>query len=56
MSKDGYKSVSIDDETDEMLQQIAQDVERRTSVKLDSNHKIIKYLAKKELAKAKAAA
>lgn len=50
MSKDGYKSVSIDDETDEMLQQIANEVEQRTGVKLDSNHKIIKYLAKKELA------
>lgn len=50
MSKDGYKAVSIDGETDDMLQQVADNIEKQTGIKLDSNHKVIKYLAKKELA------
>lgn len=48
MSKEGYRSVSIDGETDEMLEQIASKVEKDTGIKM-TLHQTIKYLAKRQL-------
>lgn len=54
MSKPGFTSVSLNDETVEMLWKIAAQLKTDSGVELDKLPQIIKHLAKKETARVEA--